>query len=81
MFWDSQWFSGHSTLNYSVLSPVLGAITGAVALGAISGVVSAALFDRLVRHQFGVAATVASVWFAVSTVTNLVVGRVTFASA
>ena len=79
VFWDSQWFSGHSTLNYSVLSPVLGAITGAVALGAICGVVSAALFDRLVRHQFGVAATVASVWFAVSTVTNLVVGRVTFA--
>ena len=79
VFWDSQWFSGHSTLNYSVLSPVLGAITGAVALGALSGVVSALLFDRLVRYEFGIAATVASLWFAVSTVTNLVVGRVTFA--
>jgi hypothetical protein len=81
VFWDSQWFAGHSTLNYSVLSPVLGAITGAVLLGALSGVLSALIFDRLVRHEFGigVAVTFASFWFAVSTVTNLVVGRVTFA--
>ena len=53
VLWDSQWFSGHSTLNYSVLSPVLGALTGALVLGALSGVVSALLFDRLVRHEFG----------------------------
>ena len=36
VLWDSQWFAGHSTLNYSVLSPVLGALTGPVALGASS---------------------------------------------
>jgi hypothetical protein len=79
VFWDSQWFSGHPTLNYSVLSPVLGALTGAVALCALSGVISAALFDRLLRYQFGGAAAIGSLWFAVSTATNLVVGRVTFA--
>jgi hypothetical protein len=79
VFWDSQWFAGHSTLNYSVLSPMLGALTGAIALGAVSGVISAALFDRLVRHEFGVAAGIGSLWFAISTATNLVVGRVTFA--
>ena len=79
VFWDSQWFSGHPTLNYSVLSPMLGALTGAIALGAVSGVISAALFDRLLRHEFGVAAAVGSLWFAISTATNLVVGRVTFA--
>jgi hypothetical protein len=79
VLWNSQWFSGHPTLDYSVLSPVLGAITGPIALGALSGVISALLFDRLVRHEFGVSARFGSVWFATSTVTNLVVGRVTFA--
>ena len=79
VLWNSQWFSGHPTLDYSVLSPVLGAVTGPIALGALSGVVSAFLFDRLVRYEFGVSARFGSVWFATSTVTNLVVGRVTFA--
>jgi hypothetical protein len=79
VLWNSQWFAGHPTLDYSVLSPVLGAVTGAIALGALSGVASAFLFDRLVYHEFGSASYVASVWFATSTVTNLVVGRVTFA--
>ena len=34
VLWNSQWFSGHPTLDYSVLSPVLGAVTGPIALGA-----------------------------------------------
>src|SRR5690348_11476841 len=79
VLWDAQWFSGHSTLNYSVLSPLLGALTGPVFLGALCGVVSAVLFDRLVRSSFGAGAAIGSVWFAVATVTNLIVGRVTFA--
>jgi hypothetical protein len=79
VLWNSQWFSGHPTLNYSVLSPVLGALTGPLVLGALCGVGSALLFDRLVRNEFGIAAQVGSFWFAVSMVTNLVVGRVTFA--
>ena len=78
VLWDSQWFAGHSTLNYSVLSPVLGALTGPVALGALCGVVSAMLFDRLLRDEFGSVAWVGSIWFAVATVTNLIVGRITF---
>jgi hypothetical protein len=78
VFWDAQWFSGHSTLNYSVLSPLLGALTGPLVLGAICGVISAVLFDRLVRSSFESGATFASLWFAVATVTNLIVGRVTF---
>ncbi len=78
VFWDAQWFSGHSTLNYSVLSPLLGALTGPLVLGAICGVISAVLFDRLVRSSFGSGAMFASLWFAVATVTNLIVGRVTF---
>jgi hypothetical protein len=57
----------------------LGALTGPVALGAACGTVSAFLFDRLVRFAFGTSARVGSLWFALSMVTNLVVGRVTFA--
>ncbi len=77
--WNSQWFSGIPTLDYTVLSPVLAALTGPIALCAASGVVSAFLFDRLVHHAFGASARVGSIWFATSTVTNLIVGRVTFA--
>src|SRR5579862_136518 len=78
VLWDSQWFAGHSTLNYSVISPLLGALTGPVALGALCGVISAMLFDRLLRDEFGSVAWVGSIWFAVATVTNLIVGRITF---
>jgi len=79
VLWNSQWFSGIPTLDYTVLSPVLGALTGPIALCAASGVVSAFLFHRLVYQAFGASARVGSVWFATSTVTNLIVGRVTFA--
>ena len=79
VLWNSQWFAGHPTLDYSVLSPVLGALTGPIALGAACGVASAFLFHRLVYREFGTSALVGSIWFATSTVTNLVVGRVTFA--
>jgi hypothetical protein len=46
----------------------------------MSGIVAAFLFDRIVVQAFGAHARVASVWFALATVTNLVVGRVTFAA-
>src|SRR2546423_12555196 len=37
--WNHEWFGGHATLSYSVLSPVLGSLTGPIALGALSGIV------------------------------------------
>ena len=76
--WNSQWYGGHPTVGYSVLSPVLGALIGPVVLGAISGLVSAILFDRIVHRAFGRRWRLASLWFAVATVTNLIVGRVPF---
>jgi hypothetical protein len=79
VMWDNQWFSGVSTLNYSVLSPALGAVTGPLGLCVASCVGSAFLFQRLTYRAFGTSAWVGSVWFATSTATNLVVGRVTFA--
>src|SRR5689334_5164816 len=47
VLWDSQWFAGHPTLNYSVISPVVGAFIGPIALCAVSGVVAAFCFDRI----------------------------------
>jgi hypothetical protein len=77
--WNSQWFGGHATLAYSVIAPLVGSITGPVALGAVSCVVSAVLFERVVRFAFGRVSVLGAMWFAVGTVTNLIVGRVTFA--
>jgi hypothetical protein len=79
VIWNSQWFGGHALLSYSVLSPVLGAITGAVALGAVSCVAAAMLFERILRFAYGRTALVGALWFALGSVTNLIVGRVTFA--
>jgi hypothetical protein len=78
VLWNSQWFGGHATLAYSVLSPILAAITGPVVLGAVSGVAAAVLFERCARFAFGRVSLVGAMWFAVGTVTNLIVGRVTF---
>ena len=77
--WQSQWYGGHSLVTYSVLAPVLLSWLGPVLLGALCGVISALLFDRLVRRAFGRASRLGSLWFAAGTVTNLAVGRVTFA--
>jgi len=79
VIWNSQWFGGHAFLPYSVLSPLVGALTGPLALGAISGVAAAVLFERILRFEFGSIAWVGALWFAFGTVTNLIVGRVTFA--
>ncbi len=79
VLWNSQWFGGHPTLDYSVLVPVLGALVGPVAVGVVSCLLSAALFDHLLRRHLGRRAHGASVWFAAGTICNLVVGRIAFA--
>ncbi|MDQ1396525.1 MAG: hypothetical protein QOG64_1784 [Acidimicrobiaceae bacterium] len=78
LLWNDQWFGGHATLNYSVLLPLIGWLTGPLLLGALSSVVAAVCVDRILRAHFGPIATVGSVWFAASTVTNVAVGRITF---
>ena len=77
--WDSQWFGGHPTLPYSILAPAVSALVGPVMLAVVSGGVSAALFDRITRSAFAGSRLLASSWFALGTVTNVVIGRVTFA--
>jgi hypothetical protein len=77
--WNNQWFGGHPTLSYSVLSPLVDAILGPVLVGALCGIASAFLFERILSEHFGRRARIGALWFATATVTNLIVGRVAFA--
>ena len=79
MLWNSQWFGGHAVLNYSVIAPAISAPIGPLALGALSGIASAFMFERILRFSFGPIAWLGSLWFALGTVINLIVGRTTYA--
>src|SRR5438874_8007818 len=72
VMWNSQWFGGHAMLTYSVLAPAVATLTGPVALGALSGVVSAVLFERILRFAYGHTAWLGALWFALGTATNLI---------
>lgn len=77
--WSSNWYGGYPTVGYSVLSPLAGAVVSPLGVALGAGLVATVLFDRLVSETFGPRARIASVWFAMATVTNLIVGRVPFA--
>jgi hypothetical protein len=79
VLWNSQWFGGHTVLGYSVIAPAISAAFGPVAVGALSGIASALLFERILRRSFGPVAWLGSLWFALGTVINLIVGRTTYA--
>ncbi len=79
VLWNSQWFGGHALLGYSVIAPAISAPIGPIALGAVSGIASALVFERVLRFAFGSVAWLGSLWFASATVTNLIVGRTTYA--
>ncbi len=79
VLWNSQWFGGHALLGYSVIAPAISAPIGPLALGAVSGIASAFLFERILRFSFGSVAWLGSLWFALGTVINLIVGRTTYA--
>jgi hypothetical protein len=78
VLWNSQWFGGHAVLTYSVLAPSIATLFGPVALGALSGVISAVVFERILRFSFGAVAWLGALWFALGTIANLIVGRMTF---
>ena len=73
--WDNGWYAGHHLPGYSLVFPPLGALLGVRLAGALSAVIAAALFERLV----GPRRRVAALWFAAGSATLLVTGRLTFA--
>jgi hypothetical protein len=77
--WNSSWYAGHYTLNYSVLFPPAAAVLGPQVVGMLSVVASSYLFDRLVRDRWGAEARWATLWFAAGVVTLLADGQLTFA--
>jgi hypothetical protein len=76
--WDNNWYAGHHLPGYSLLFPPLAALLGLRIVGAAGAVASAFLFDRLARAHFGARARWGILWFAAATVTDLLIGRLTF---
>ena len=78
--WNGQWYGGHHTPAYSVLSPPLAWLLGPRLLLVVAAVASAALFERIVRDHFGAtAARFGALWLGVGTATLLATSRMPFA--
>ena len=78
--WNGQWYGGHHTPAYSIISPPLAWLLGPPLALAIAAVASAALFPPLARGAFGdVQARWGSLWFGIGTGTLLFTARLPFA--
>jgi hypothetical protein len=78
--WDSSWYGGQWTLDYSVIFAPVAATVGLHLLALLAAAVSALAFERLLTRQFGPAARPASIVFAVSTVVESAIGQLPFLS-
>ncbi|MGI8557789.1 MAG: hypothetical protein ACR2ND_05705 [Solirubrobacteraceae bacterium] len=76
--WDSQWYGGHWTLNYSVIFPPLAGIAGVPLTEVASACLASLMFDRLVVHHFGPTARAGSIVFAVSTLAEVAIGQLPY---
>ena len=78
--WNGQWYGGHHTPAYSIISPPLAALLGPPLALALAAVASAALFPPLARRAFGDRqARWGSLWFGIATGTLLFTARLPFA--
>jgi len=80
LLWDNQWYAGHVLPGYSLLFPPLASMVGTRFLGAVACVVAAAAAHALLggaRADRG--HKVASLWFAVALVGELIIGQLPFA--
>ncbi len=76
--WDSQWYGGHLTIDYSVLFPPVAALLGIPAMEIAAAAVAALVFDRLVVDRFGPSARAGSIVFALGTLAPVVIGQLPF---
>ncbi len=76
--WDSNWYAGHWTLDYSLLFAPIGAALGVAATNIVCATVAAWAFDRLVAPRFGTLGHVAAALFAAGTIVQIAVGRVPY---
>jgi hypothetical protein len=78
VLWDSQWYGGHWTFNYSVIFPPVAGFIGIEVTEILSAAVAALAFDRLVVGHFGARARFGSVLFAVGTLVPVAIGQLPF---
>jgi hypothetical protein len=78
--WNGQWYGGHHTLAYSVLTPALSWLVGPRLLLVAACVAIAGLFEQLARGHFGAeSARLGALWLGVGTATLLATSRLPFA--
>ena len=78
--WNGQWYGGHHTPAYSILSPPLAWLLSPPLALAVAAVASAALFGPLARGAFGEKqARLGTIWFGIGTATLLFTARLPFA--
>jgi hypothetical protein len=76
--WNGNWYGGHHTPAYSVLFPPLAHLLTPQLVGALAAVAAAALFEPLVRSQFGERARWGALWFGLAVGVSLFTGRLPF---
>ncbi|MEY2460696.1 MAG: hypothetical protein QOG30_2526 [Acidimicrobiaceae bacterium] len=76
--WDNYWYGGHHAPGYSLLYPPLGAVFGITITAVVSAVAATWSFAAMARRWLP-APRAASIVFGAGTVTNIAVGRLTFA--
>ncbi len=78
--WNGQWYGGHHTPAYSVLSPPLGWLLGPPLMGAIAAVSSTIFFTEIARTHWGPRmARLGTLWYGVGSATLLFTNRLPFA--
>ena len=73
--WDSQWYGGHWTFDYSVLFAPVGWLAGIPVMETVCVAVAAWAFDRLAVGRFGRAGRIGAIAFAVGTVVEVAIGQ------
>ena len=76
--WDSQWYGGHWTLDYSVIFPPVAGIIGVQVTEVLGVAIAALAFDRLAVRALGRSARVGSIAFALGTLVQVAIGQLPF---
>jgi len=73
--WDSQWYGGHWTFDYSVLFAPIGWLAGIPLMDIGCVAVAAWAFDRLAVRRFGAGGRAGAIVFAIGTVVQVTIGQ------